>query len=336
MASKKLFVIIGITGNQGGSVAKTFLSDPGLKDRYRLRGISRNPSSDASKHLAAQGVEIVQADLLDPPSLCKAFEGAGVIFSVTDFWALYFDPDNQAKARERGKPIGQVAYELEYEQGRNVADAAARVPELERFVVSMLSSPKKWSDGRYQQLWHYESKADMISYVNEQYPGLAAKMSGLNMGVFFYSWKIVNLIGPRKNADGVHVLTLPCKGENPCPLVDPRNDTGPFVRALLQVEPGVQLYGETSLRSWKEWLKLWGETLDRPVRYEQVSIEWYEKELQAQGYPEGFGTEIAEMDKYGYDGGDPACKRKEDLGIPIPGLSDVKEYIRSEDWSPLR
>lgn len=135
----------------------------------------------------------------------------------------------------------------------------------------------------------------MISYINEKHPALSVKMSGLNMGVFFYSWKIVNLIGPRKNEEGVHVLTLPCKGENPCPLADPRNDTGSFVRALLQVKPGVQLYGETSLRGWKQWLELWGETLDRPVKYEQVRDEWYEKELRAHGYPEGFGTEIAEV-----------------------------------------
>lgn len=295
MASKKLFVVIGITGNQGGSVARTFLTEPDLKERYRLRGISRDPLSEPSKKLSDQGVEMIKADLHDPASLSKAFQGANVIFSVTDFWALYFNPENQAKAKEQSKPIGQIAYELEYEQGRNIADAAAKVPELERFVVSMLSSPKKWSNGHYQQLWHYESKADMVTYINKEYPVLAAKMSGLNMGVFFYSWKIVSLIGPRLWTDGFHVLQLPCKGDKPCPLIDPRNDTGPFVRALLQVEPGTQLYGETSLIGWRDWLKLWGKILNISVRYEQVTIDHYEKELQKQGYPEGFGTEIAEV-----------------------------------------
>lgn len=159
----------------------------------------------------------------------------------------------------------------------------------------MLSSPRKWSTGKYQKLWHYESKASMTTYIKENYStGLVGKMSELNMGVFFHSWQFVGLIGPRKGDDGVYVLTLPCKGETPCPLVDPRTDTGPFVRALLELEPGVQLYGETWLRSWREWLELWGKVKGKQVRYEEVSIEWYE-EVLAKTTPEGFGTEIAEV-----------------------------------------
>lgn len=58
------------------------------------------------------------------------------------------------------------------------------------------------------------------------------------------------------------------------------------------------------------------------------------------------------MELYGYDGGDPACKRKEEvwsplkplrrlsltdtqLGIAIPGLSDVADYIKTTEWSAL-
>lgn len=122
---RKLLVITGITGNQGGSVARTFLSDPEMVSRYRLRGISRQSSSSEVNNLKDQGVEMVVADLHDPPSLLKAFEGAKVIFSVTDFWKPYFSEQNQAKAQEEGKHIGKLSYELEYEQGRNIADAAS-------------------------------------------------------------------------------------------------------------------------------------------------------------------------------------------------------------------
>ena len=85
MDGRKILVVIGITGNQGGSVARTFLNDSGMRSKYRLRGISRNPSSSQSQNLVAQAVEMVSADLHDPPSLLKAFEGAHAIFSVTDF-----------------------------------------------------------------------------------------------------------------------------------------------------------------------------------------------------------------------------------------------------------
>lgn len=316
MDERKLLVIIGITGNQGGSVARTFLNDPKMRSKYRLRGISRNPSSSRSRELAAQGVEMISADLHDPPSLLKAFEGAQAIFSVTDFWAPYLDKNNQAKAQEQGKHIGQFSYELEYEQGRNIVDAASKVPELERLVVSMLSSTKKSSNGRYDKIWHFDSKVDMISYVKSTYPDLAKKMSELNMGVFFRAWRFAPIIAPQRMDGGVHVLAMPCNPNTPIPFVDPNNDTGPFVRALLTLEPGIHLYGETDLMSWNTWLVLWGRILGKVVRFEQVSVDFYEEEL-SKTFPRGFGTEIGEMFEfmgtYGYNGGDPACKRKEEV-----------------------
>ena len=50
----------------------------------------------------------------------------------------------------------------------------------------------------------------MVRYVKERYVGLAEKTSELNMGVFFQSWKFVDLIAPRQmKEDGEYVLTLP-------------------------------------------------------------------------------------------------------------------------------
>lgn len=323
MDQRKLFVIIGITGNQGGSVARTFLNDPEMRLKYRLRGISRDASSSRSRSFTARGVEMVSANLHDPPSLLQAFSGAHAIFSVTDFWAPYLDRSNQAKAQQQGKHIGQLSYELEYEQGRNIADAASKIKGLERIVISMLSSAKKSSNGRYDKIWHFDSKADMISYLRSTYPDLAAKMSELNMGVFMQSWKFVPITAPRRMDDGVHVLTLPCNPKTPIPFVDPTTDTGPFVRALLTLDPGVQLYGETALISWKAWLTLWGTITSKKVKFEQVSVECYEEEL-SRTFPPGFGTEIGEMfefmGRYGYDGGDAACKRKEEVRLMTSSL----------------
>ena len=316
MDERKLLVIIGITGNQGGSVARTLLNDPGMKSKYRLRGMTRHPASGRSRELAAQGVDMISANLHDPPSLLRAFEGAHAIFSVTDFWAPYLDKKNQARAQAQGKSIGQLAYELEYEQGRNIADAASKVQELQRFVVSMLSSARKSSNGRYEKIWHFESKADMIRYVKSTYPALAAKMSELNMGVFFQAWRFAPIIAPRRMDGGVHVLSIPCNPDTLIPFVDPTNDTGLFVRALLMLEPGVQLYGETALISWNTWLALWGRITRKEVKFEQVSVQFYEEEL-SRAFPQGFGTEVGEMFEfmgiYGYNGGDPACKRKEEV-----------------------
>ncbi len=80
----KLICVIGVTGNQGGSVAQRFLQD----SNYRVRGITRNPDSPAAQKLATQGIEIVKADLDDVDSLIAAFEGANAIFSVTNYWSV--------------------------------------------------------------------------------------------------------------------------------------------------------------------------------------------------------------------------------------------------------
>jgi uncharacterized protein YbjT (DUF2867 family) len=79
--STRLIVVVGATGNQGGSVARLFAKEPG----WRVRGITRNPEKLSNSYLREAGVEMVAADLDDPASLEKAFEGANAIFAVTDF-----------------------------------------------------------------------------------------------------------------------------------------------------------------------------------------------------------------------------------------------------------
>lgn len=84
----------------------------------------------------------------------------------------------------------------------------------------------------------------------------------------------------------------------------------------MTLEPGIQLYGETALVGWNTWLALWGRIMGKKVQFEQVSVEFYEEEL-SKTFPQGFGTEIGEMFEfmgtYGYDGGDPVYKRKEEV-----------------------
>lgn len=85
--SLPLLVVLGATGNQGGSVIKHFLNQSPAT--YRLRGLTRNASAASAQALTAEGVEMVAADVDDLSSLQRAFEGADAIFAVTDFWGPY-------------------------------------------------------------------------------------------------------------------------------------------------------------------------------------------------------------------------------------------------------
>ncbi|CZR68868.1 uncharacterized protein PAC_18768 [Phialocephala subalpina] len=94
MSSPKLIVILGATGNQGGSVANAFLKDAS----WQVRALSRNTSSPKAQALAARGAQVVQADLDEPETFSAAFEGANAIFAVSDFWGIYGNPANADKA----------------------------------------------------------------------------------------------------------------------------------------------------------------------------------------------------------------------------------------------
>ena len=69
MPGPKLLTVVGATGNQGGSVVTAALKE----GTWKIRGLTRNVNSAAAKALAAQGVEMVAADVNDEASLSRAF-----------------------------------------------------------------------------------------------------------------------------------------------------------------------------------------------------------------------------------------------------------------------
>ena len=71
MTSNRTILITGVTGNQGGAVAKA-LQGTGL----HLRGLTRKPDSEQAAALAHQGVDIVKGDLDDEGSLRRALDGS--------------------------------------------------------------------------------------------------------------------------------------------------------------------------------------------------------------------------------------------------------------------
>ena len=150
-----------------------------------MRGISRNPSK--AQPWTAKGVEVVKGDLNDKESLIAAFQGANAIFSSTDFWAQFFIPATQEELKP-GQSLNQYCYDLEVQQGKNVADAAATVEGLDRFIISSLCNVKKLSKGKFTWVYHFDSKAKTVEYVREMQPELAAKMSVVQMGAYMSNW----------------------------------------------------------------------------------------------------------------------------------------------------
>ena len=81
MTSDRTILITGVTGHQGGAVARA-LRGTG----FRLRGLTRKPESERAVALARHGVDVVKGDLDDEATLRRALAGAWGVFSVQNTW----------------------------------------------------------------------------------------------------------------------------------------------------------------------------------------------------------------------------------------------------------
>jgi hypothetical protein len=175
-------------------VVNAFLGIPG----FTLRGVTRNRDKPESLALEKKGVEIVVADIADQDSLRAALAGAHIVFGNTAY-----------PAEEAMKPgMQQRAYELELQQGKNIADAVSTVRSLELFIWSSLSAASKWSEGQYRKVWHFDSKAHVVDYIHANHPRLAKKMSILQMGLFVDNWKNGPILVPWDKVRATTTYTL--------------------------------------------------------------------------------------------------------------------------------
>lgn len=330
----KLLVVLGVTGNQGSSVAHTFLSVPG----WRIRGVTRSVDSPAAQLWSSQGVEIVYGNLDDLDSLVTAFTGAKAIFAVTDFWTHLRDGSNVQTAQATGVSINEFAYQREVQQGKNIAVAANNptvAKTLERLVFSSLSDTKKWSNGKYTHNYHFDSKAHIVSYIVNNLPDLARKMSTVHIGHYVTNWRS-GVMRPRKLPDGSFVVPhLGSISETPQqPFVVAHLDTGVFVRALLlNAPPSTHILGYSQMGTYVEFWTLWSDITGSKIEFREMEVDEYYS-----GVPEAIRAEVYDSAAYnkefGWTGGDPSMVDVWTID-PQAKTTSLKEYMEKEDWSPL-
>lgn len=309
---------------KGSAIARTFLQIPG----WRIRGTTRNPSSPSALALQSQGIEVVKVDLDSVTTLLAAFQNATAIFGLTDFWEPYFSPTNQELAKKTGKTINEIAYETEIQHGINIATAASQIPTLTRYIYSSLADVKSLSNGKYTQVYHFDSKAQVVHYIKQHLPALFQKSSFLQVGEYVTNWKKMVTLGPKKLKDGTFVIRKPHAGDAKIPMV------------WVEAEPGKTLLGYGSLIGWEEFLRIWGEILGVKTRFEEVPVEEYLVD-----FPEDLRRELRETGlvhgELGWDGGDPDVIHPEDVSILPLILILMVELFTDEDaagylWDPGR
>ncbi len=130
----RLILVTGVTGRQGGAVARAL-----LERGYQVRGLSRNPQSERAHTMAALGVDMVKGDFEDTASVDEAMKDTYGVFLVTNYW--------------------EHRYDAEVRQGKNVVDAARRA-KVSHFVFSSVAHADLNTG-----IPHFDSKYEIEQYI---------------------------------------------------------------------------------------------------------------------------------------------------------------------------
>lgn len=324
MASpRKIIAVVGATGNQGSSVAHEFLKLP----NWQVRCLTRSPSSPASLALRSLGAEIVQADLSDASSLAKAFANANAIFLNTDFWETYRILMASPSADDK-ESAGKVAFDTEILCGKNAISAAAAVSSLERLVYSTLPPMGTHSKGKYTA-YHSNSKPTIVEYIKNEHPKMAQRTSFIYLGGYLDN----PMLSPRlDSSSGQYKFVSPLAKRARLPIIDPKNSTGPFVRALIEDEKaGTKLFAYDSYLFLDQIVDLWSKASGKEAGYVGVTTEIMHQKF-------GVSKEVLDapnfINEYGYMGGVDDFIEPSELKKKVATKS-FEDWLSERDWKSV-
>ncbi|KAK2053356.1 NmrA-like family protein [Colletotrichum caudatum] len=337
-STKKILVVLGATGNQGGSVVRTFVSDPSLAAEWHVRGLTRNTSSPPATELSRLGAEMVSASLDSVAELKVAFDAATAIFAVTDFWGAIGTEMVANRVRDEGIELAVATQELEELWGRNIAQAAAETHSLERFVFSSLPPVSALSQGKLRKVHHFDGKANIVRQIQQEHPALWAKTSQILVGFYNSNISPGSYFGPKPNREtGTAEFQGPVDVDTPVPFIDPAVSTGPFVKTLLLDEPiGTVLAAYDELKSLRDCIKvLHGSTRHRFVYVKRSVDDLAAASPLGREAPESW-LWLAEYGLFGEEvaGWKDSIKFPTDLNVKIQTPS-VEKWLSQQDWSML-
>jgi uncharacterized protein YbjT (DUF2867 family) len=262
MMQRRTIAVVGATGAQGGGLVRSLLADPA----FHVRALTRDPAGAAARALAAQGAEVVAADLGDRASVERAFAGADGAYCVTFFWA-HFSP------------------EREIAEATNMAQAA-RAAGVRHVIWSTLEDSRKYVPlddprmptlmGRYK-VPHFDAKAECDAV----FESLGVPTTYL-LTSFYWENFIHFGMGPKRGPDGRYVIAMPM-GDRALPGMA-AEDIGRCAHGLLRdpdrwIGQRVGIAGEHLTGA--QMAAQVGEALGIPVGYYPIEPDAY----RALGFP---------------------------------------------------
>lgn len=295
MSDRPVIVVTGATGQQGSAVVRH------LPRAFHVRAITRDPSKPEARALAAAGVEVVAADLLDLASLERAFAGAHGVFAVTNFW------DGMAA----GRPLGAAG---EVRQGRNLVDAAV-AQRVNHFVFSSAGQGFAYPS----PVPHSRSKQEVERYL------LDARLPAtvLRPAFFMENFNSPYMDFGAKAREGR--VELPIRAHQRLQMVS-TVDIGHFAAlafARPQAFAGAQFDLAGDALTPPEVAAVFSRVLGRPV----VSAADERAIPAIKQYSEEFGAMWETFDTLGGDAFLPGLRALH------PGLEDLESFLRRTGWA---
>lgn len=191
MADRKVIAVVGATGAQGGGLVQAILADP--SGEFAVRAITRDLGSEKARALARLGAEVVAADLHDPASVERAFQGAFGAYCVTFFWAHFSPETEMAEARAMAQAAAKAG--LQHVVWSTLEDSRRFIPLSDDRMPTLM--------GRYK-VPHFDAKGESDRFFAE---------SGVPTTYLLTSFYWDNFIhlgaGPQRAPNGQLALMLP-------------------------------------------------------------------------------------------------------------------------------
>ncbi|KAM4698087.1 nmrA-like family domain-containing protein 1 [Rhinophrynus dorsalis] len=247
MAGKKIIVVFGATGAQGGSVARALLED----STFAVRAVTRDPTKAAALKLKQAGAEVVSADLDNEKTLESALCGAYGAFVLTNFWE-HFSKDKEVT------------------QGKRIADLSKRL-SLKHVVYSGVENVKKLTGGKLEVL-HCDGKGEVEEYFRD----IGVPMTSVRLPSYYEN--LLTYFRPQKAKDGeTYTLALPM-GDI---LLDGMSvdDLGPIVVSILKCPSeyiGKDIGLSTEKLSVEQYASIMSKVTGKTIKDAKILPEEYE------------------------------------------------------------
>ena len=262
MADKKVIVVVGATGSQGGGLVRAIQNDSA--GGFVARALTRKAGSDKARELADLGAQVVEADVDNPESMRRAFDGAYGAYCVTFFWD-HFSPERElAEAQTMAQAAKSAG--LKHVIWSTLEDTRRLVPLSDNRMPTLM--------GKYK-VPHFDAKGEADRLFTGMVPTTCLLTS------FYWDNFIHFGMGPKPGLDGKLAITLPM-GDKKLPGIA-AEDIGGCAYGIFN-RPN--LIGKTvgiagGHLTGDEMAAAMSRALGKEVRYNSVSPEAY----RAFGFP---------------------------------------------------